>query len=244
MPCDGCGACDHEDVSAPSLPQGRARAHPDGARPRIDAVVATAVNALPSTGRGFAAALVTVTFVLLLLIPAGAAAQVVLTAQLDDQARTQAVVVLDPARSWGDPVALMRARLEHAASLYRRGVAPVVLVTGPKREAEAATAQLVQAGVDPRDVVPISTGSDTVGALQVVANVMRGMGWTSITVVTDPAHAARAGATAAGFGIDAHLSPADTGPSTALTSDGVARETLALLRYQAITRWQQSPIVR
>lgn len=231
-------------VSAPSLPQGRARAGAPGARPRVDAFIATAVNALPTSGRGLGAALTTLAFVLVLLVPAGAAAQVVLTAQLDDQSRTQAVVVLDPARSWGDPTALMQARLAHAAGLYRAGVAPVVLVTGPKREADAATAQLVSAGVDPRDVVPITTGSDTVGALQVIANVMRGMGWTSVTIVTDPAHAARAGATASGFGIDAHLSPADTGPSTALTSDGVARETLALLRYQAITRWQQFPIVR
>jgi uncharacterized SAM-binding protein YcdF (DUF218 family) len=138
----------------------------------------------------------------------------------------------------------MAARLTHAASLYRAGVAPVVLVTGPKREADAAIGQLRTAGVDPRDIVPITTGTDTVGALQVVANVMRGMDWTSVTVITDPAHAARAGATAAGFGIDAHLSPADTGPSTALSSDAVARETLALLRFQAITRWQQFPIIR
>lgn len=210
----------------------------------MDAFIATAVNVLPSTSRGFGAALGTVALVLLLLIPAGAATQVVLTAQLDDRSPTQALVVMDPARSWGDPTALMAARLAHAASLYRAGVAPVVLVTGPKREADAAIGQLRTAGVDPRDIVPITTGTDTVGALQVVANIMRGMDWTSVTVVTDPAHAARAGATAAGFGIDAHLSPADTGPSTALSSDAVARETLALLRFQAVTRWQQFPIIR
>ena len=231
-------------VSAPSLPQGHSNTHASKSKPRVDAFIATAVNALPSTSRGFGAAIVTVGFVLLLLIPAGAAAQVVLTAQLDDRSVTQAVVVLDPARSWGNPTELMSARLTHAAELYREGVAPLVMVTGPKRDAAAVKSQLVNAGVDPRDVVAITTGSDTVGALQVVANVMRGIGWSSITVVTDPAHAARAAATAGGFGIDAHLSPADSGPSTALNSDSVARETLALLRYQGFTRWQQSPIIR
>lgn len=230
-------------VTAPSLPQGRGRPHDQKSHPRVDAFVATAINVLPATSRGFGAAAVTVFLVLLLLIPAGAAAQVVLTAQLDDRAQTQALVVMDPARSWGDPKELMQARLRHAAELYAAGIAPVILVTGPKRDAQDATAQLVGAGVDARDVVPITTGSDTVGSLQVIANVMRGLGWSSVTLVTDPAHAARAGATAAGFGIDAHLSPADSGPSTALNSDGVARETLALLRYQGFTRWQQSPII-
>ena len=39
------------------------------------------------------------------------------------------------------------------------------------------------------------------------------------------------------YGIDAHLSPTDRGPGTALTSEYVGRETLALLRYHLLSRW-------
>ena len=88
-------------------------------------------------------------------------------------------------------------------------------------------------GVPARDIVAFDTGVDTVGSLRVVAGVMRDLGWSAATVVTDPAHAARAQATASAYGIDAHLSPDGVGPGHGLTSEYVGRETLALLRYYA-----------
>ena len=99
-------------------------------------------------------------------------------------------------------------------------------------------------GVPARDIVAFSTGVDTVGSLRVVAGVMRDLGWSAATVVTDPANAARAQATASAYGIDAHLSPTEEGPGTALTSEYVGRETLALLRYHLVTRWQIPQIIR
>lgn len=207
--------------------------------------MAAVVNAVPSTGRGVGAALATIAAVTVLLVPVGAVGQIVLTAQLDDRTPTQALVVLDPAaRTWGDPAPILEARLEHAAALYREGVAPVILVTGPHRGAAASTAALERAGVPARDIVALETGSDTLGSLQVVATVLRGLGWSSATLVTDPPHAARAAATASGFGIDAHVSPTGEGPGASMTSDAVGRETAALLRYHLLTRWQQPAIIR
>jgi uncharacterized SAM-binding protein YcdF (DUF218 family) len=187
--------------------------------------------------RGVATAALTIVFALALLVPVGAALQIVLSAQLDDRTRTQAIVVLDPARYWGDPQPVMRARLDHAAQLYREGIAPVVVVTGPRRSVEGERSQLIRAGVDSRDVVSFASGTDTVGALEVVAGVMRDLDWSAVTIVTDPAHAARAQATASALGIDPHLSPTDDGPGTALTSEYVGRETAALLRFHLVTRW-------
>jgi uncharacterized SAM-binding protein YcdF (DUF218 family) len=181
---------------------------------------------------------------LILLLPIGAVLQVVLSSQLDDRTRTQAIVVLDPARYWGDAAPVLRARLEHAAALYREGVAPVVVVTGPRRSAAFERFELMTHGVPARDIVAFNAGADTVGSLQVVAGVMRDLGWSAATVVTDPAHAARAQATASAFGIDAHLSPTEEGPGTALTSEYVGRETLALLRYHALSRWQIAQVIR
>lgn len=201
---------------------------------------------LPRVGvnvRGLVTAAISLVAVGLLLIPVGAIAQIVLTAQLDDRTTTQAIVVMDSARSWGDQREMLDARLDHAAALFHDGIAPVVIVTGPAKVGEHALARLGAAGVPTEDVVPLTTGADTVGALHVVATVLRDLGWESVTVVTDPAHAARAGATASGFGIDAHLSPTDVGAGTALTSDSVGRETAALIRYYVLTRPSQATVI-
>lgn len=194
--------------------------------------------------RGVATVALTMVVGVLLLLPAGAVVQIVLSAQLDDRTPTQAIVVLDPGRYWGPADPVLRARLDHAATLYREGVAPVIIVTGPRKEADQQRFALTTQGVPARDVIAFTTGRDTVGALQVVAGVMRDLDWSAATVVTDPAHAARAQTTASGLGIDAHLSPTESGPGTALTSEYVGRETVALLRYHLLTRWSIEPIVR
>jgi hypothetical protein len=62
-------------------------------------------------------------------------------------------------------------------------------------------------------------------------------------VVTDPAQAARAASTALTLGIDAHLSPVTEGPGTALTSENVGRETLALMRFYGMTRWALPQVI-
>lgn len=201
------------------------------------------VASVPRTGRGAVTAVTMLVVFALLLIPIGVVLQIVLTAQFDDRTKTQTIVVLDPARVWGDPAPVLKARLDHAADLYAQKVAPVIIVAGPQKYAGDSKAQLLSKGVAAEDIVIFTTGRDTVGALQVIASVMRDLDWSSATLVTDPANAARADATATQFGIDAHLSPTKTGPGTALTSEYVGRETAALMRYYLVTRWNQSQII-
>lgn len=179
----------------------------------------------------------------ILLLPVGAVCQIVLTSQLDDRTMTQAIVVMDPAKYWGNDDPVRAARLEHAATLYRQGAAPVVILTGSRRTVDRAKERLVLLGVPARDVVAFPSGTDTLGALRVVATVMRDLGWQSATIVTDPAQAARTQATASGYGIDAHVSPTQAGPGQALTSEYVGRETAALLRYYLVSRWAQPHLV-
>lgn len=180
---------------------------------------------------------------MVLILPAGAALQVVLTAQLDDRTPTQAIVMLDPARVWGDPEAARQARMVHASELYAQGVAPVVVITGPRKNSEPARDALIASGIPESDVVVFPTGSDTVGSLGVVATVIRDLGWSSATIVTDPAHAARAQVTAGKYGIDSHVSPTDAGGSSSLTSEYVGREVLALMRHYLFTQWSLPNIV-
>jgi uncharacterized SAM-binding protein YcdF (DUF218 family) len=222
-------------VSAPTLASADAR--------RVRLARTSGVLVVPRTVRGVGTAAITLTVAVALLLPIGAVLQIVLTGQLDDRTTTQAIVVLDPAHYWGDPAPVLRARIDHAAELYLSGVAPVVVLTGPARSADAARAELVAAGVPDNDVISFATGADTVGSLEVVAGVMRDLGWSAATVVTDPAHAARAQATASALGVDAHMSPTKQGAGSALTSEYVGRETVALLRYYLLTRSSLPQIV-
>lgn len=193
--------------------------------------------------RGVMTALITVLVALLLLIPVGAVLQIVLTAQFDDRTPTQAIVVMDPTRVWGNDPEVLASRTDHAAELYRSGVAPVVMLTGQARTASVERELLIVHGVPAQDIVSFTTTMDTLGSLQMVAAVMSDLGWSSATIVTDPPNAARAAAIASGFGIDAHLSPAESGPGSAMTSDYVGRETAALMRYYLISRWTQPRLV-
>jgi len=193
--------------------------------------------------RGIITAVATVLIALLLLVPIGAVLQIVFTAQFDDRTPTQAIVLMDPTRVWGDDPAVLASRTDHAAELYRTGVAPVIMLTGRARTAEVERELLLAHGVPQQDIVGFTTTMDTLGSLQMIAAVMNDLGWSSATIVTDPPNAARASAIASGFGIDAHLSPAQSGPGSAMTSDYVGRETAALMRYYLISRWTQPKIV-
>src|SRR2546422_8230591 len=55
---------------------------------------------------------------------------VAVTAARDQATTADAIVVLGAAQYNGRPSPVFRSRLDHAAALYQRGYAPVVLVTG------------------------------------------------------------------------------------------------------------------
>ena len=79
--------------------------------------------------------------------------------------------------------------------------------------------------------------------MQAVARVMSARGWTSATIVTDPAHEARSLAIARRLGIDARGSATSRGDGSVLTVDYAARETAGLLWFWAVQRWSVAPVV-
>jgi len=105
----------------------------------------------------------TVGISLLLLIPIGAAAQIVLTSQIEDETPTRVIVVMDPTGAWSNQKAAKNERLERASELYKSGVAPVIMVTGPQRAFERSQAELEKLGVPTNDVIYQPTGADTLG---------------------------------------------------------------------------------
>ncbi len=169
--------------------------------------------------------------------PLALAGMVVATARHDDRTPTDAVVVLGAAQFNGRPSPVLEARLGHARSLFDGEVAPRIVTVGGNQpgdittEAQAGKDWLVQAGTPRAAVTAVQTGSDTLGSLTAVAQLMASKGWTSATIVTDPAHLARSLAIARALGIDAHGSPTSSGSGSSITADYVGRETAGLLWF-------------
>lgn len=160
----------------------------------------------------------------------------------DEQRPADAIVVLGAAQFWGRPSPVLEARLRHAASLSADGVADHVVTVGSNQpgdittEAAAGRDWLVEQGIPSSSVVAVPEGHDTLASLEAVASLMAERGWTSATIVTDPAHEARSVAMARALGIDAHASPTRSGSGSALTPEYVARETLGLLSFWLVER--------
>src|SRR2546428_9977297 len=101
------------------------------------------------------------------LIALGWAAVVVsvaIHAAHDEATGADAIVVLGAAQYNGRPSPVFRARLDHAATLYQRGLAPIVLVTGgvgPRdslNEANIGRDYLSRPGLPDEAVIPLADG--------------------------------------------------------------------------------------
>jgi uncharacterized SAM-binding protein YcdF (DUF218 family) len=174
------------------------------------------------------------------LIVGGVVVGVARTGSSDERAAADAIVVLGAAQYDGEPSAVFRARLDHAAELYRDGVAPRIVTVGGGRsgdrttEGAAGARYLETSGVDPAVLTAVGTGDDTLASLRATDTLLDDKGWRSVVIVTDPWHAARAAVMATDLGLSVQVSPVQQGP--ALDADAryryVLRETLGVLYYR------------
>src|SRR2546427_12596323 len=113
-----------------------------------------------------------------LLLGVGWAAVVVAVAvhaARDQATGADAIVVLGAAQYNGRPSPVFRARLDHAATLYQRGLAPVVLGTGgvgppaSLNEANVGWAYLARLGPPPEAVIPLAAGHVAYSSIEQVA---------------------------------------------------------------------------
>lgn len=186
---------------------------------------------------------------LVVLAPVATAGYVVVVSRQDDRTPTDVIVVLGAAQYWSKPSPVLAARLGHAQVLYDQQVARQIVTVGGNQpgdnttEAQAGRAWLVNHGVPGKRVTAVATGDDTLNSLTAVAHLMQDRGWTSATLVTDPAHEARSLAIARALGISARSSPTQSGAGSTLTVDYVARETLGLLQFWLVQRPSTTPVV-
>jgi uncharacterized SAM-binding protein YcdF (DUF218 family) len=159
----------------------------------------------------------------------------------DERPRSDAIVVLGSAQYNGRPSAILAARLDHAARLYRAGVATRIVTVGGRakgdRYSEAGAGQLYLAkyGIPSDAVLPIEQGTDTLNSLTAAAEVFNSRGWHSAVLVTDPWHSLRARQMFRDVGIRTRTSPTHSGPSVQDRSTEaryIVRETAAYLFYR------------
>lgn len=175
------------------------------------------------------------------LVVGGTLFRVWQVARIDDRDSADVVVVLGAAQYDGTPSAVLGSRLDHAARLWRDGVAPVIVTVGGRRagdtytEAEAGRNYLTSYGIPQAAVVPIGQGSDTLESLRAVAGRAATAGWRTAVIVSDPWHSLRARTMAGDLGLAAWTSPTRSGPIVAtrtIQAQYIARESAALLHYR------------
>jgi len=156
-----------------------------------------------------------------LLLALGWAAVVVavaLAAARDQATPADAIAVLGAAQYNGRPSPVFRARLDHAAALYQRGLAPVVLVTGgvgtgdTVSESEVGRRYLVKAGLPENAVVALPAGTSTSASLDGVALWFGGRDSRRVLLVSDGFHMLRLQIIATRLGLVPFTSPAPGSP--------------------------------
>ncbi|MCU1465692.1 MAG: YdcF family protein [Actinomycetia bacterium] len=157
-------------------------------------------------------------FALLLTYLSVVFVQVWLAARRDDARPADAIVVLGAAQFDGRPSKILAARLDHAVDLYRRGIAPVVVVTGGKQPADRFTEASVGASylhdhaVPERALLRETTGRTSWQSLAAASRFLKERRLTSVVLVSDPYHSARIEDLAHDVGLKAATSPTRTSP--------------------------------
>jgi uncharacterized SAM-binding protein YcdF (DUF218 family) len=162
-------------------------------------------------------------------------AQVWLAARADQARPAQAIVVFGTAQYNGVPSPVLAARLDHAVDLYRRKLAPVIVVTGGNQpgdrftEAGASADYLLRRGVPDSDVLREVSGTSSWQSLAAAANFLDQRKITDVLLVSDPFHSYRIRAMAAELGLSGHSSPTRTSPIRgASEAEYMVRETVAV----------------
>jgi len=116
---------------------------------------------------------------------------------LQEPHTADAIVVFGAAEYAGRPSPVLRARLDHAFDLFKRGIAPVVITTGgaasdPKfSEGGVGRDYLEHRGIPERSLIAETQGSDTAQSAVRVAVIMRANGLHSCVAVSDAYHVFR-----------------------------------------------------
>jgi uncharacterized SAM-binding protein YcdF (DUF218 family) len=145
-----------------------------------------------------------------------------------------AIVVLGAAQWNGQPSPVLQERLDHALELYEAELAPLIVLTGGKQEADTFTEAttgynyLRERGVPDDALLKEVDGTSTWDSLRATHRFLDDRGAEEIVLVTDDYHAYRVEAIAEEIGFDATVSPTDSLLSGTNQVRQLVRETAAV----------------
>ena len=145
---------------------------------------------------------------------------VVIWSKRDTSRPAAAIVVLGAAQYDGRPSPVLRARVDHAIELWRRGLAPVLFMTGGRGQGDTTSEAAVERRYAIANGVPSSAilleeeSHSTSQSLRNVAAVL-GEDSRSVILVSDPFHMLRLSILARRFGLLPRTSPTRTSPISA-----------------------------
>ncbi len=139
-----------------------------------------------------------------------------------DEARpADAIAVFGAAEYDGRPSPVLRARLDHALELYRRGLAPLMITLGggdpADRHSEGGVGHdyLLAHGVPEKAIIAETQSDNTEQSAERLAVIARVNGLKTIVVVSDGTHLFRVHAICEYDGLQVYTSPRPVGRSIA-----------------------------
>jgi uncharacterized SAM-binding protein YcdF (DUF218 family) len=184
--------------------------------------------------RGWVGRLVSALFLLLVAYFVATFVQVYRASNHDGARKADAIVVLGAAQWNGQPSPVLQERLDHALELYEEGLAPLIVLTGGKQDADTFTEAttgynyLRQHGVPDEALLKEVDGTSTWDSLRATRRFLQERGADNVVLVTDDYHAYRVEAIAEEVGFDASVSPTDSLLSNTNKLGRLVRETAAV----------------
>jgi uncharacterized SAM-binding protein YcdF (DUF218 family) len=140
-------------------------------------------------------------------------------ARRDESRPADAIAVFGAAEYDGRPSPVLRARLDHALELYRRGLAPLMITLGGGDPADLHSEggvghdYLLAHGVPEKAIIAETQSDNTEQSAERLAVIARTNGFNNIVVVSDGTHLFRIHAICEQDGLQVYTSPRPVGRS-------------------------------
>ncbi len=146
-----------------------------------------------------------------------------------DMARpADAIVVLGAAQYAGRPSPVLKARLDHALDLFKKGLARRLVLTGGRgtgdtiSEAAVGRRYAMKAGVADSAILLENEGRTTEASFAAAAEIMENANLERAILVSDPFHMLRLQILARRYGVESVTSPTRTSPISANRLEALA----------------------
>lgn len=139
-----------------------------------------------------------------------------------------AIVVLGAAQYAGRPSPVLKARLDHALDLWKRGLASRLVLTGGRgvgdtiSEAAVGRRYAMKAGVTDSAILLENEGRTTEASIEAVAQIIDKRHLERVILVSDPFHMLRLQILAGRYGFESVTSPTRTSPISANRLEAIA----------------------